>query len=70
MGYGKGKNPTFSHIDEALKQKGTQVRLFGKPEINGKRRLGVCLTTARSLNAARKKATEMAETIQVHVSQD
>ncbi len=70
IGEGVGKNPTFSQIDQALTHKGTQVRLFGKPEINGKRRLGVCLATARSLNAARKKASDMAEIIQVHVNQD
>ena len=67
LGHGKGVHPTFSRVDEALGQKGTQVRLFGKPEINGKRRLGVCLATARSLNAARKKTTDMAAVIQVHI---
>ncbi len=67
IGEGNGVNPTFSQIDQALVQKGTQIRLFGKPEINGKRRLGVCLATARSLNAARKKTSDMAEIIQVHV---
>ncbi|MCB1583762.1 MAG: formate-dependent phosphoribosylglycinamide formyltransferase [Marinicella sp.] len=70
IGQGNGINPTFSGISEALGQKGTQLRLFGKPSIQGKRRLGVCLATARSLNAARKKATDMAETIQVHVHQE
>ena len=67
VGQGKGVTPTFSQVDQALTQRGTQVRLFGKPSIDGKRRLGVCLSTARSLNAARKKATEMAEIIQVHI---
>ena len=69
-GEGTGSNPTFSQVDQALTQKGTQVRLFGKPEIDGKRRLGVCLATARSLNAARKKVADMAETIQVHIHHD
>lgn len=70
IGKETGKNPTFSQVDQALTQRGTQVRLFGKPEINGKRRLGVCLATARSLNAARKKTADMAETIQVHINQE
>jgi phosphoribosylglycinamide formyltransferase 2 len=70
IGEGSGINPTFSQVDQALTQKGTQVRLFGKPEINGKRRLGVCLATARSLNAARKKVADMAATIQVHIHHD
>lgn len=67
IGEGQGVNPTFSGVDEALLQKGTQVRLFGKPEIDGSRRLGVCLATANSLNGARKKVADMAETIQVHI---
>lgn len=70
LGNGTGCHPTFSQVDQALTQRGTQVRLFGKPEINGKRRLGVCLATARSLNAARKKTADMAEIIQVHINQD
>lgn len=69
MGQGKGVNPTFSGVGEALTQKGTQVRLFGKPSIDGSRRLGVCLATARSLNAARKKTTAMAAAIKVHIHQ-
>lgn len=67
VGKGEGINPTFSGVEEALSQKGTQLRLFGKPDIQGKRRLGVCLATARSLNAARKKVADMAETIKVHI---
>lgn len=69
MGQGEGVNPTFSGVGEALSQKGTQVRLFGKPSIDGSRRLGVCLATARSLNAARKKTTAMAAAIKVHIHQ-
>ena len=70
IGEGKGVNPTFSQVDQALLQRGTQVRLFGKPEIDGKRRLGVCLATSRSLNTARKKATDMAAVIQVHIHEE
>lgn len=66
---GQGEHPTFSGVAEALSQNGTQLRLFGKPEINGKRRLGVCLATARSLNAARKKASDMAEHIEVNLDE-
>ncbi len=66
---GRGTDPTFSGIADALNHSGTQLRLFGKPEIDGKRRLGVCLSTARSLNAARKKAAEMAEVIEVNLDE-
>lgn len=67
IGEGTGINPTLSGIDQALALKGTQIRLFGKPEINGQRRLGVCLATANSLNGARKKASDMSSSIKVHI---
>ncbi|WP_154224403.1 formate-dependent phosphoribosylglycinamide formyltransferase [Marinicella rhabdoformis] len=67
LGNGKASNPTFAGVSDALAQPGTQLRLFGKPEINGKRRLGVCLSTARSLNSARKKAADMAEQISINL---
>ena len=67
IGHGKAKNPTFSGLDKALAHPDTNIRLFGKPEINGKRRLAVCLARANSLHAARKKATEMAEAVQVNI---
>jgi len=64
---GRGQHITFTGLEQALAQTGTQVRLFGKPEINGRRRLGVCLASARSLNAARKKATDMVAAIDIHI---
>ncbi|KAA3644325.1 MAG: formate-dependent phosphoribosylglycinamide formyltransferase [Proteobacteria bacterium] len=64
---GHGNLISFTGIDKALSQTGTQVRVFGKPEINGRRRLGVCLATARSLNAARKKAADMVAAINITI---
>lgn len=64
---GRGNHITFTGLEQALTQNGTQVRLFGKPEINGRRRLGVCLATARSLNAARKKANDMLSAIDIYI---
>ena len=67
---GRGNQIRFSGLEQALSQTGTQLRLFGKPEINGRRRLGVCLASARSLNAARKKAMDMVAAIDVHISSE
>ena len=39
--------PRFSGLDDALRTPGTQVRLFGKPVCEGKRRLAVCVAAAR-----------------------
>lgn len=46
----------FSGIDEALSEPNTQVRLFGKPEVNGHRRMGVLLARDESVDKARQKA--------------
>ncbi len=65
---GQGKNPTFSGLREALKAAETDVRLFGKPTVDGKRRVGVCLARDHSTNAARKKVRSMAETIRIRLN--
>lgn len=60
---GKSKNITFSGIEQALTQPDTQVRLFGKPEVNGERRMGVCLAKGNSIEEARAKANAAAARI-------
>lgn len=46
----------FGNVDKALAEPDTQLRLFGKPEVQGERRMGVCLARAESIEAARAKA--------------
>jgi len=46
----------FGDLDHALAQAGTDLRLFGKPEVRGHRRMGVGLARADSIEAARAKA--------------
>jgi len=60
---GKSQNILFHGIDEALKLDDTQLRLFGKPEVNGERRMGVCLAKAASIDEARIKANKAAGNI-------
>lgn len=60
---GHSANVVFSGIAEALAEPDTQLRLFGKPEVQGERRMGVCLAKADSIEAARAKANAMAEKI-------
>ena len=61
---GKSQNIEFSGMDEALKEPDTQLRLFGKPEVNGERRMGVCLAKGSSIDEARAKANNAASLIQ------
>ncbi|HNR74325.1 MAG TPA: formate-dependent phosphoribosylglycinamide formyltransferase, partial [Cyclobacteriaceae bacterium] len=53
---GKSNNIVYSGIESALSEPDTQIRIFGKPEVNGERRMGVCLARAESIEAARAKA--------------
>lgn len=60
---GHSKNVTFSGVAEALQEADTQLRLFGKPEVAGERRMGVALARAGSIDEARKKATAAARAV-------
>ncbi len=60
---GKSKNVLFSGLENALKNPSTQLRLFGKPEVNGERRMGVCLARGTTIEEARKKANASASEV-------
>jgi phosphoribosylglycinamide formyltransferase 2 len=63
---GKSENISFSGISQALAEPDTQLRLFGKPSIDGSRRLGVILAKDSTLDAAREKARRAAGKIEFH----
>ena len=44
---------------------GTDLRLFGKPEVQGRRRLGVALACGRSVDEATARAVRVAAQVQV-----
>mgnify|MGYP001102134032 FL=1 len=46
----------FGNLDEVLSEEGVQMRIFGKPEVVGHRRLGVVLAPADTVEEARAKA--------------
>lgn len=60
---GNSDNIIFSGIEKALELPNTQIRLFGKPEVSGERRMGVCLARGASIEDARKKANAAAANI-------
>jgi phosphoribosylglycinamide formyltransferase 2 len=62
---GESNHVTFNGIDEALGKANTQVRLFGKPEVSGQRRMGVALARDTTVEAARKKAIDASSKITV-----
>jgi len=60
---GESNNVLFNNINEALKSPDTQIRLFGKPEVKGQRRMGVALARDNSVESARQKAKTASDTI-------
>lgn len=65
---GNSSDISFSGIDEALKISNSQIRLFGKPEVQGERRMGVCLARGNSVDEAREKANMMSDKIKVKLA--
>jgi phosphoribosylglycinamide formyltransferase 2 len=57
---GESSDIRFHAIERALVEPDTQLRLFGKPEVRGRRRMGVTLATAADIAAARDKARRAA----------
>lgn len=54
-------------LERVLEEPGTQMRIFGKPEIKGHRRMGVILATADTLEEARAKADRAYDKLKVNV---
>ncbi|ENM3848073.1 phosphoribosylglycinamide formyltransferase 2 [Vibrio cholerae] len=66
LGQGQSQNIQFSGLDDALSIPHTQVRLFGKPDIAGRRRLGVALSRGKTTQEATDRAIECVEAVKIH----
>ncbi|MDR3073471.1 MAG: formate-dependent phosphoribosylglycinamide formyltransferase [Deltaproteobacteria bacterium] len=62
---GKSLAPAYHDLEKALARPDTAVMLFGKPEIAGRRRMGVALALGGSLEEAREKAAFAARAVRV-----
>ena len=62
---GDSRDIRFSGMEEALALPGTDMRIFGKPEVRGHRRMGVMLATAPTVEEACAKAEEAASKIRI-----
>lgn len=60
---GTSQQVSFKLLDKALQQGNTQIRLFGKPEVDGHRRMGVALAKADSIEEAIEKAKTVSSTV-------
>lgn len=57
----------FDNLEQVLAEPGTQLRIFGKPEVHGHRRMGVILAKADTVEAAREKASRAYDALKVTV---
>ena len=62
---GESRETRFSNLSAALSSPDTSVKLFGKPEVAGKRRMGVGLARGNTVEEARIKANEVSDTVDV-----
>ena len=66
LGDGESSNISFDNVSEAMRLcPSSQVRLFGKPEIHGHRRLGVILTRGETTEQAVADGKKVAGAIRI-----
>jgi phosphoribosylglycinamide formyltransferase 2 len=62
---GDSSQPVYAELELALKEPDTSLMLFAKPELHGKRRMGVALALGDSTEHARAKAERAARAVKV-----
>ncbi|MBV63690.1 MAG: phosphoribosylglycinamide formyltransferase 2 [Rickettsiales bacterium] len=65
LGEGNSDEISFGNVDKALMEPDTQLRLFGKPSISGRRRLGVAIARGKTIDEAKEKAIKASSTIDI-----
>ncbi len=68
LAHGNGDQIEYRNVGAALQDVDMQMRLFGKPEVRGERRVGVVLGRADSIEAARAKCRRGCEAVEVVVT--
>lgn len=64
---GQSQQASFTNLNAALADTNTSLRLFGKPEVAGKRRMGVALARATTVEEAKQKAITSAQAVKVNL---
>ncbi len=64
---GDSQQIKFSNLDQVLSLPNTDLRLFGKPEVSGVRRMGVALASDENLEVALEKGLFMAQQLSVEL---
>src|SRR5476649_2789620 len=64
---GDSAAPRYHHVADALAEPDTQLLIFGKPTVKGRRRMAVTLARDESIEAARAKATRASQAVVVEL---
>jgi phosphoribosylglycinamide formyltransferase 2 len=64
---GEGRAPRYHGVAEALEEPDTQLRIFGKPTVQGRRRMAVTLARDESIETAKAKAIRAAGKLSVEL---
>nr|WP_199045929.1 formate-dependent phosphoribosylglycinamide formyltransferase [Dyella sp. ASV24] len=64
---GEGAAPRYHGVADALKEPDTQLRIFGKPTVKGRRRMAVTLARDESVDAAKAKAIRAAKALHIEL---
>jgi phosphoribosylglycinamide formyltransferase 2 len=64
---GESSEVQFGNLDAALSEPDTQLRLFGKPNVSGQRRMAVTLARAENINEAKAKAHRAASAMEIRL---
>ncbi|MCB1089468.1 MAG: formate-dependent phosphoribosylglycinamide formyltransferase, partial [Verrucomicrobiae bacterium] len=62
---GESEKVSYGNLDKALAEPDTQLRLFGKPSVKGKRRMGVCLAKGTTIEEAKDKARKASTSVTI-----
>lgn len=62
---GESQSVSYGNLEAALVEPDTQIRLFGKPKVAGKRRMGVAVARGATIDEAREKARNASAAINV-----
>ena len=62
---GSSQQVVFGNLEAVLSEPDTQLRLFGKPEVNGERRMGVVLARGETVDEALEKAKKGSGSVEI-----
>ena len=67
---GNAREVTFSNLEHVLSEPDTEIRIFGKPEVRGHRRMAVLLARGKEVAEAREKTARAYAKLQITVNEE